>query len=155
MGISRKGVPNRKYSDRQKAEAIALVMTSQRGAFYGRVAEVAAQLNIPVETLRFWVNGKLKPVDEETQREVNAELMERFDKEIDAIFEQMEVKRDRAMYRDLVIGLGIIFDKKQLINGGATENIQQQITVVRQGNSTLPAHLARLPVADDSGEEEV
>lgn len=145
----------RQYSTKQRALAIALVNSSVGFSERERIKDAAKQTGFPAETIRKWINGtvvKCLPTVQE-QAEVERTLDENIDFEIKEIFKEMREARSSATYRDLAYAFGVLADKKQLLNGNSTANIAQQITLIRSGESSIPAHLARLSVATDTGDE--
>ena len=118
----------KRYTDQDRASAVLMWEANPN------FVRVAKHLNIPESTLRSWVNRK-QALDKDPQRaDIVAELYDEtkidfvgmIDTEIAAIFKEMEFKRDTAHYKELGIVFGILQDKKQLLTGGPTENINQQ-----------------------------
>lgn len=145
----------RTYTDRQRATGVQLVKASVRPSMDAKLYEVSQQLGMPLNTLRSWVENEYRPVDEEIEQEVKESLKDRFGKEMDAIFIELERKRKDATYHSLMIGLGIAFDKTQLLNDEPTENVKNEITFNRTGLSSLPEHLAPKSIGDSGESQEI
>ncbi len=151
----------RKYSDRYKARAIALVDSNLAHTVDAKVKAVAKTLEMPEKTLRQWVGrtdgvGGKDPLArqemEELVQESKKELTELYQLEVQAIFKRMDTVRDEATYKELGVVAGILIDKISIANGQPTQNIQQKISFVRQGISTVPEHLTSSPIASLEGE---
>ena len=126
-------VKHKRYDDKFRASAVLMWEATPN------FVQVAKRLKMPEATLRSWVNRK-QALDKDPQRaDIVAELYDEtkidfvgmIDTEIAAIFKEMEFKRDTAHYRELGIVFGILQDKKQLLTGGPTENINQQVKYIK------------------------
>ncbi len=107
----------RQYSDSEKATALAAL-----DANGGNVSRTAKQLNIARKTLAGWAESRgVHPEVADLRHEKRLDRSELIDEEIRAIFEAMKKKRKGAWYSHLVVGLGVLIDKKQLLEGKATE----------------------------------
>lgn len=87
----------------------------------GALMEVSAHLKVPHPTLSRWFRQKNNPPPNELVHEKRAELKDMLAIEIEAIFGAMPSVRPDATYRDLGTVAGILIDKKQLLEGKATE----------------------------------
>lgn len=87
----------------------------------GALVEVAKHLGVPHPTLSRWYNAQRNPPPDELVQEKRRELKDLLADELDAIFRAMPSARENASYRDLGTVAGILFDKKQLLEGKPTE----------------------------------
>lgn len=132
--------PKRKsYDDKFRASAVVML----EGAGYpdkeGSLTYVAKHLGVPHPTLSRWYNAQRNPPPNELVQEKRLELIDMVNAELDAIFKTMPSVRGDASYKDLGTVAGILADKKQLLEGKATERkeitgkdggaIQSNITV--------------------------
>jgi len=154
----------RKYSDKFKAGAIALVDASTKSTTDAKCEEVAKHLKMPEKTLRQWVGrttgvGGNDPLArqemEELVVEAKKEFTELYQIELSAIFAQMKVVRADATYKELGVVAGILIDKLNVANDQPTQNIRQQISFVRQGISTIPEHFTSGAIESSSSGEEI
>lgn len=141
----------RSYSDEFREGALLLLRASGYPGDEGGLARTAKHLNIPASTLDSWwrkhtQTGKPKVRDEKKQ-----ELSELYEQEIRAAFEEANVKRGDASYRDIITGIGILSDKLANLNGEPSQIVQQNISFTRQGLSSLPQHLAPGAAAGGDG----
>lgn len=65
------------------------------------------------------------------------ELKELIEKELEQIFVEMQNKRDKATYKDLVTGAGILSDKLTVLNGGV--NSRDEVIVKDWRQAVLEA----------------
>lgn len=148
-----KGRKVNRYTDKFREAAIALVENYPAGSLHQRVQIVARQVKMPSKTLRRWMDGLNKEVEPEVKAQVLGDIRDLFEQEMHDILQEMKSARKDASYRDLAIGLGIVFDKLQLLNGKSTANIQQQVAFIRTGLSSIPEHLTPRAIEDNSGDE--
>jgi hypothetical protein len=103
----------------------------------GSLSAVAKQNRVPLSTLRGWVHrqqaldkmpkGKAVPAEIHSKKAID--FVQLIEAELEAIFGDMDIVRQDAGYRELGTVAGILFDKRQLLTGGPTENINQAIRV--------------------------
>ena len=107
----------KRYSDKEKASALALLAANG-----GNVNRTAHEAGIPRKTLEQWAKDRtLHPDVAELRQEKILELSELLENEIRAIFDSMKTKRPEALYSTLGVVAGILIDKKQLLDGKATQ----------------------------------
>ncbi len=99
--------------------------TGQKGA----LTRVAKKLKVPHQTLARWGRDEQNPPPSELVHERKGTLVEALTAEIWAAVGAMPNARQDANYRDLVTGAAILTDKVQLLTGGATDNVNQQILI--------------------------
>lgn len=97
--------------------------------------QVARHLGMPEATLRSWVN-KHQALEKNPQRselvaevydEKKIDFVRAIEEELYGIHQEMKYKREGAEYRELAVAFGILHDKRQLLTGGPTENVNQNI----------------------------
>jgi hypothetical protein len=119
------------YTDKFKAGA---VLTWEANPNF---VAVAKHLSIPEATLRSWVNkhqnnGK-RPAAAELDVEIydgkKIDFVQAIENELYGIHQEMKCKREGADYRELAVAFGILHDKRQLLTGGATENVNNRMLI--------------------------
>lgn len=145
------------YSDDFRAGALLLLKAAGYPDTVGALETVARRLGVPRQTLSGWALKGAAPVPEHVMRARKLDFTDAIKLELGEIFEAMGQKRDKATYRDLTLSAGILLDKLQLLEGNATQNIQQTFTFVREGITTLhqPTIRDQTPpaITDRSGPE--
>ena len=156
------GIKHIPYTDKFRASAVLLAEAAGYPNTEGAISRTARKLQVPVPTLRGWVRQGIKYGAEEIAEEVEelmeetrTELTDLFEKEIRAIAVSMDTARLDASYRDLGIVLGILTDKRQLLNDKPTQNVQQAISFERRGITTLPEYITSGAIEGPVGEEEI
>lgn len=112
---------NAKYSDVDKATALAVL-----DANGGNVKKTATDTGIPRNTLAEWAKGRVSDEVPGIRHETRLELAALIDAELNAIFAEMNNKRELATYKDLATAAGIFTDKKQLLEGKATARVESR-----------------------------
>ena len=118
----------KRYTDQDRASAVLMYEANPN------FVRVAKHLRMPEATLRSWVNRKQEldknpqgaDLDVEVYDKNKIDFVGLINAEMLAIFKEMKGKRDTAEYKELGIVFAILQDKKQLLTGGPTENINQQ-----------------------------
>jgi transposase-like protein len=131
----------RRYSDRFRADAVAMCISRGYPDRKMAVGEVSRLLGVPEPTLRGWCSGKRNPPFDEDLEESKENLAGTIRRELGYILEAMDNARSKASYRDLAISFGIMVEKMRLLSDESTENINAQIAFIREGPSTIPQHL--------------
>ena len=119
------------YTDKFKAGA---VLTWEANPNF---VDVAKHLGIPEATLRSWVNKHKKNGKQPANSALDVEIydgkkidfVQAIEDELYGIHQDMKVKREGADYRELAIAFGILHDKRQLLTGKATENINNRTLI--------------------------
>lgn len=109
------------YDDKFRASAVVMLEAAGYPDRPGSLTQVASHIGVPHPTLSRWYNQQRNPPPNEVVQEKRLELSELLDAELRAIFSAMPAVRSDASYRDLGMVAGILTDKKQLIDGKATE----------------------------------
>lgn len=113
-----------RYDDKFRASAVVMLEAAGYPDKEGSLAEVAAHLGVPHPTLSRWFRHVQNPPPNVLVQEKRSELKVLIANELDAIFQAMETVRPEASYRDLGTVAGILVDKKQLLEGKATERTE-------------------------------
>ena len=93
----------------------------------GALVAVAKNVKVPHQTLSRWARGVQNPAPHQMVQEKKIELIDLIENELRAIYATMPKERDHASYRELGVVGGILHDKYQLLTGGPTENVNQNI----------------------------
>lgn len=120
----------RRYDDKFRAGAVVTLQAAGYPGKDGALTQVAGHLGIPRETLRRWAIEKNNPAPPELVTEKKAELKDLLDAEIRAALGEMPEARIEASYRDLGTVLGILIDKKQLLDGKPTDRLDVNLNNV-------------------------
>lgn len=114
-------MPKRKsYDDKFRASAVVMLEAAGYPDKKGALTQVAAHIGVPHPTLSRWYNAQRNPPPNEVVQEKRRELKDLLNDELAAIFTAMPGARKDASYRDLGTVAGILFDKRQLIEGKPT-----------------------------------
>ena len=101
------------------------------GGRKGALMTVAKELKMPHSTLRGWYLREKNPPPSGLKREKKIDFVLALEYELEHILDEMGIKRQDATYSQLATAAGIFFDKRQLLTGGPTENINnRQIRVI-------------------------
>jgi hypothetical protein len=95
----------------------------------GALSHVSRHLGVPIPTLTRWVTGVQNPAPNDLVTKNRIELSDLLDTELVAAFEAAKGVRSEASYRDLMTGIGILVDKRQLLRGEPTQTTNQRIVV--------------------------
>lgn len=114
----------KQYDDKFRASAVVMLEAAGYPDKPGALTQTAKHLGVPAMTLSRWFKAKNNPPPNELVTEKRLELIDLVKNELDAIFRAMPAVRGEASYRDLGTVAGILADKKQLLEGKATERIE-------------------------------
>lgn len=109
----------RVYSDREKAEYLAILAANG-----GDVSRTAAMTGVPAKTLYRWRDGNT--ITPEILNIENEKRSNIYDLITDEMYEVLGLAKERRKdgdYRALMTAFGILFDKRQLLTGEATGNL--------------------------------
>ena len=95
----------------------------------GALAYVANNLRMPQSTLHGWANGKNNEPPSDLRCEKKADVIRFIQEEIPQVFRELGDARQDASYRDLMVGLGILVDKWQLLAGEPTGREDHRLVV--------------------------
>ncbi len=121
------------YTDTFRASAVLMWEANPN------FVHVAKHLGMPEATLRSWVNRKRangkKPANAELDAKIYDEkkidFVQAIEDELCGIHQEMKYKREGADYRELAVAFGILHDKRQLLTGNATENVNYQVKYIK------------------------
>ncbi len=116
----------RRYTDEERADLIVMLQSQGYPDKLGALKKVADYAGVSPDVLRRWWKGTQNPPPDKLVAHKKIDLREAIEKELNAIFRDMKVKREDASYRDLGTVAGILFDKKQLIEEKPTERIAHE-----------------------------
>jgi hypothetical protein len=109
------------YDDKFRASAVVMLQANGYPTQRGALEYTAKHLHVPARTLSRWFNGEQNPPPDQEVSKKASDIKSMINSELDAIFAAMATVRPEATYRDLGTVAGILFDKKQLIEGKPTE----------------------------------
>jgi len=112
------------YDDKFRASAVVMLEAAGYPDAKGALARTAKRVGVPSPTLHRWVREKNNPPPSELVSEKKGELIDWINLELEAVFGVMPGKRNDASYRDLMTGVGILVDKRQLLSGKPTESVE-------------------------------
>lgn len=119
----------KRYDDKFRASAVVMLEAAGFPDRKGALSHVSKHLGVPIPTLTRWVTGAQNPAPNDLVTKNRIELGDLLDSEIAAAFEAAKGVRSEASYRDLMTGIGILVDKRQLLRGEPTQNTKQRILV--------------------------
>ena len=123
------------YTDEFRASAVLMLeaagYTGNGKGRKGALARVSGNVKVPVSTLRSWYIGIHNPPPTKVSTRKKLDLIEAISIELDSILDEMNIKRRDASYGQLATAFGIMTDKRQILTGGPTENINQNIKQIR------------------------
>lgn len=114
-----------RYSDEQRASALAALKANN-----GNVNKTAREIGIPEPTLRTWsLREDAYPVPHELQEQKNGELTVELKTLAHALLRSALDKSDdkNANIQQVVTSLGIVIDKLNLLEGGATSRVDLNV----------------------------
>lgn len=113
----------RRYTDEERASLMAMLQSEGYPGTLGALQKVATYAQVSPDILRRWWNGTQNPPPDNLVGHKKIDLAAAITDELSAIFSEMKTKRSEADYRALGTVAGILFDKKQLLEGKSTQNI--------------------------------
>ena len=113
-----------RYDDKFRASAVVMLEAAGYPDKKGALEQVAQATGTHARTLSRWFNGENNPPPDIDVSKNRQELSVMIASEIDAIFNEMKTARAEASYKDLGTVFGILVDKKQLLEGKATERTE-------------------------------
>lgn len=123
------------YPDEFKASALALLDANGYPKTKGALKRTARDLEMPHQTLSVWARDRAKvPAKVSAVKKFN--LQEALINELELALEAMHEKRHSADYKALVVAIGILTDKLQLIKGEPTSRVE---TISRELDSLSDA----------------
>lgn len=95
----------------------------------GSLSAVSRRTDVPLSTLRRWFIKQQNPPPAELVNKKRIDFEQAITAEMSAILEEMGSAREDAPYNHLATAFGILFDKYQLLTGGATANENKQVLI--------------------------
>lgn len=138
----------KRYDDKFRASAVVMLEAAGYPDRKGALSHVSKHLGVPIPTLTRWVTGAQNPAPNDLVTKNRIDLADLLDTEIAAAFEAAKGVRGEATYRDLMTGIGILVDKRQLLRGEPTQTTNQRILVEYVDDTDIVAEAAT--VADRS-----
>jgi len=114
---------NLRYTDEFRATSVIMLEANGYPDDSYALAKTAHYLHIPRFTLYRWYKRIQNPPPHELVTEIKKDFLDLIEDEMRNIFDQMKDANQDADYRELGTVLGILFDKRQLLTGGSTENV--------------------------------
>jgi transposase-like protein len=108
-------MPRRHYSDEERAAALAALKANG-----GNIARTAAQVGVPEQTLRQWRDNPDAAAPPQVREQKEEQLKDMIERVARESLEVMSEKSGEADYKDLAVGVGILIDKKRLLDGQPT-----------------------------------
>jgi transposase-like protein len=129
----------RRYADEFRASAVLMAEAAGWPGTDGAVPRVSDSVGVPQSTLRGWLTKKHNPPPAEVRVRKKVDFEAAIELELEAILSEMGHTRQDAPYNQLATAFGIMFDKLQLLRGGATANINQRVAVLQWGDANPSA----------------
>lgn len=143
----------RKYSDEDRSTAVAFLLAAGWAASADdkrksmAVDEASRKTGVGRHTLKRWAAEEIAGERSSLAAQKRGDLAARLEEAAHVLLDTLlDGRLEDASIRDVAVALGIAIDKRALLLGLPTETIQQNISVNRQGLSTLPSEIA--PGAD-------
>lgn len=140
-----------RYDDKFRASAVVMLEAAGFPERKGALSHVSQHLRVPIPTLKRWATGDQNPPPNEVVTKNRIDLADLLDTEIAAAFEAAKGVRSEASYRDLMTGIGILIDKRQLLHGESTQNVSQRIVIEYTDDADFAAAPLALAAASDTG----
>ncbi len=144
-----------RYDDKFRASAVVMLEAAGFPDRKGALSHVSKHLHVSIPALKRWATGDQNPPPHEVVTKNRIDLGDLLDTEIAAAFEAAKSVRGEASYRDLMTGIGILVDKRQLLRGEATQNVSQRIIVEYGDDADFASAPLALADASDSGSTEI
>lgn len=122
-----------RYTDDFRANAVLMLeaagYTGNGDSKPGSLMSVSDRLKVPHSTLRRWFIKSNNPAPTELVQHKKIDFTEAIQDEMNEILAEMGSARGDAAYHHLATAFGILFDKHQLLTGGATDNQNRRIVI--------------------------
>lgn len=110
----------KRYDDKFRASAVIMLEAQGYPNVKGALVKVAEHIGVPHQTLHRWYHEKNNPAPHELVQEKRIDFLEAIKQEMAGILGDMPQARKDASYKDLGVVLGILAEKKQLLEGEPT-----------------------------------
>jgi hypothetical protein len=129
----------KRYDDKYRASAVVMLEAAGFPDRKGALSHVSRHLGVPIPTLKRWATGAQNPAPNDLVTKNRIELGDLLDSEIAAAFEAAKEVRSEASYRDLMTGIGILVDKRQLLRGEPTQTTNQRVIIEYYDDADITA----------------
>jgi len=136
----------KRYTDDFRASAVLMLEAAGYPDRDGSLTAVSNRLNVPMSTLRRWFLGTSNPPPANIGNEKRFDMRQAIQDELAEIFKEMGNARQEATYRDLGWVAGVLFDKRQILDGQPTWRVEI-VNMLKDGS--IPAQV----VIDELGDE--
>lgn len=113
-----------RYTDKFRADCVLMLETEGYPDKEGALTIVSNATGIPLATLHRWYHKSSNPPPSDIVNEKRFDLIDAIMGELEKAFGAMDGARGNASYRDLATAIGILADKKQLLQGKATSIVE-------------------------------
>lgn len=119
-----------RYTDNFRADAVLMLEAAGYPDTKGALTAVSKRVKVPLATLHRWFHKKQNAPPSELVNEKRINLVEEIEKLIGVTLIHANDAVQDASYRDLMTGLGILVDKKQLLSDKPTERIATEQKII-------------------------
>ena len=102
----------------------------------GALAAVSKSQQVPHSTLSRWARNLQNPPPSQLVHEKKIDLLAELENLLELHIRAAGETIKDAYHNQVMQGLGITFDKIQLLTGGATENVNQQVKFINVNRPT-------------------
>lgn len=117
------------YTDEFRASAVLMLEAAGYPEKEGALTAVSKHLKMHSTTLRRWYTAESNPPPGKIVAKKKTDLLESLTDLLNVHIATAHQTILDANHGDVTRGIGILFDKIQLLQGGATENINNQVIV--------------------------
>ena len=123
------------YSDSDKDAAILMLQAAGYPNTDGALERASKESGVPRTTLRNWFNNEHGAPQSKVRHIKKGEIVARLDRVISKLVEHLYSIADSGDVRETAITLGVVVDKRQLLSGDPTENLQSRIIIEYDSDS--------------------
>jgi len=123
---TKKKIRRPRYTDDFRASVVIMLDAAGYPNVIGALTAVSKKVKVPGRTLSRWYRKEQNPPPDLIVREKRGEMVDRLEDIAHQLLTAMQADLEDAPLRETATAFGIVFDKRQLLTGGATENINQQ-----------------------------
>lgn len=117
------------YTPDEKASIVVMLEASGYPSKNGALSFVGKKTGVPLSTLRDWYINRDNAVFTNIRNNKKSDLIERLDELIDKTIEHAFTVMSGAEFKDAVTGAAILIDKRQLLKGESTSNVNQHVII--------------------------
>jgi transposase-like protein len=131
--VPRANGKRRRYTDDFRASVVLMLEAAGYPDRKGALMAVSRKSKVPHPTLSRWYRKIQNPPPNDLVQHKKIDFEQAIEEEMTAILKAMQEARPDAYYTHLATAFGIMFDKRQLLTGGSTENVNQQtVTYIKE-----------------------